>query len=56
MSSNGSHDTSGVGLDAEAAGASAATTLILLVAPDQEERLAFARAFASLEVTIVPSE
>jgi subtilase family serine protease len=57
LSSDGSHHgTSSVELDAEAAGASAPTTLILLVAPDQEERLAYARAFASLEVTIVPSE
>ena len=57
LSSDGSqHGKSGVELDAEAAGASAPTMLILLVAPDQEERLAYARAFASLEVTIVPSE
>ncbi len=57
LSSDGFHrGTSSVELDAEAAGASAPTTLILLVAPDQEERLAYARAFASLEVTIVPSE
>jgi Flp pilus assembly protein CpaB len=46
----------GVELDAGAAGASATNILILLVAPDQQERLAYARAFASLEVTIVPSE
>jgi len=57
LSSDGSRQgKSGVELDAEAAGASAPTILILLVAPDQEERLAYARAFASLEVTIVPSE
>ena len=49
-------DDGGIGLDAEAAGASAPTTLVLLVAPDQEQRLAYARAFASLEVAIVPSE
>jgi Flp pilus assembly protein CpaB len=46
----------GLGLDAESAGAEAATTLILLVSPDQEERLAFARAFANLEVAVEPSE
>jgi Flp pilus assembly protein CpaB len=46
----------GLGLDAGAAGAEAATTLILLVSPDQEERLAFARAFANLEVAIEPAE
>jgi Flp pilus assembly protein CpaB len=45
----------GLGLDAAAAGAEEATTLILLVSPDQEERLAFARAFASLEVAIEPA-
>jgi Flp pilus assembly protein CpaB len=45
-----------LGLDAAAAGAGEATTLILLVSPDQEERLAFARAFASLEVAIEPAE
>lgn len=42
-------------LDAGASGAESATTLVLLVAPDQEERLAFARAFASLEVAIQPA-
>jgi hypothetical protein len=47
---------SGLGLDAAAAGVEEATTLILLVSPDQEERLAFARAFASLEVAIEPAE
>jgi Flp pilus assembly protein CpaB len=46
----------GLGLDAESAGAESATTLILLVSPDQEERLAFARAFANLEVAVEPSE
>jgi pilus assembly protein CpaB len=44
-----------LGLDAEAAGAGAAATLILLVSPDQEEGLAFARAFANLEVAIEPA-
>jgi hypothetical protein len=33
-----------------------ATTLVLLVSPDQQERLAFARAFANLEVTLAPAE
>jgi Flp pilus assembly protein CpaB len=46
----------GLGLDVAAAGASAGTTLIVLVAPEQQERLAFARAFASLEVAIAPAE
>jgi pilus assembly protein CpaB len=46
----------GLGLDLEAAGVSSATTLVLLVAPEQQERLAFARAFASLEVAIAPAE
>jgi Flp pilus assembly protein CpaB len=32
-----------------------ATTLVLLVSPDQQERLAFARAFANLEVTLAPA-
>ena len=32
-----------------------ATTLILLVAPEQEDRLAFARAFANLEVVLAPA-
>jgi Flp pilus assembly protein CpaB len=44
-----------LGLDAGASGAETATTLVLLVSPDQEERLAFARAFASLEVAIQPA-
>ncbi|HEX2088799.1 MAG TPA: Flp pilus assembly protein CpaB [Actinomycetota bacterium] len=43
------------GFDAGAAGSSPSTTLILLVAPQQEERLAFARAFANLEVAIAPA-
>jgi Flp pilus assembly protein CpaB len=32
-----------------------ATTLIILVSPDQESRLAYARAFANLEVAIAPA-
>jgi hypothetical protein len=39
-------------LDAGAAGLSGSTTLILLVSPSQQERLAFARTFANLEVTL----
>ena len=54
--SHGSGAGGGLGLDAEAVGAEAATTLILLVSPDQEQRLAFARAFANLEVAVEPSE
>jgi pilus assembly protein CpaB len=50
--SSGQGSGSGLDLDAAAAGAEAPTTLILLVSPDQEERLAFARAFATLEVAI----
>lgn len=49
-------DTSGLGLDASAAGIGEATTLILLVSPLQEEDLAFARAFADIQVAIAPSE
>jgi Flp pilus assembly protein CpaB len=50
---------SGVGTAAGAADASAAgvtqqATLILLVSPEQEERLAFARAFADLAVAVAP--
>ncbi|MGH2557231.1 MAG: Flp pilus assembly protein CpaB [Actinomycetota bacterium] len=41
-------------LDAGAAGVSGSTTLILLVSPGQQERLAFARTFANLEVTLAP--
>jgi Flp pilus assembly protein CpaB len=45
--------TGGMGLDV--AGAEKAITLIVLVTPDQQEALAFARAFADLEVSIAPS-
>src|SRR5438094_5194008 len=38
--------------DAAAAGVAQGPTLILLVSPDQEERLAYARAFADLAVAI----
>jgi pilus assembly protein CpaB len=53
---SGSDGPGGLGLDLGAAGAQAPTTLILLVSPDQEERLAFARAFANLEVAIASAE
>lgn len=52
--SAGSGHSGGLDLDVGAAGLSGATTLILLVSPDQQERLAFARAFANLEVTMAP--
>jgi hypothetical protein len=45
----------GLGLDTTASGAGDSTTLVLLVSPDQETRLAFARAFANLEVAIAPA-
>jgi Flp pilus assembly protein CpaB len=45
----------GLDLDAAAAGLPGATTLILLVSPGQQERLAFARTFANLEVTMAPA-
>jgi Flp pilus assembly protein CpaB len=54
QSASGASDRGGLGLDAEAAGLSASTTLVLLVSTDQQERLAFARAFANLEVTMAP--
>lgn len=46
----------GLGLGAASARAESVTTLVLLVSPDQEEGLAFARAFASLEVAIQPAQ
>ena len=54
--SSSTQGSAGLDLDAAAAGASAPTTLILVVSPDQEERLAFARAFANLEVAIASAE
>jgi Flp pilus assembly protein CpaB len=44
----------GLGLDAGAAGVGPGLTLVVLVAPAQQEELAFARAFADLAVTIAP--
>jgi pilus assembly protein CpaB len=38
-----------------APGAPSQTTLMLLVSPDQEERLAYAAAFASLSIAVAPS-
>ena len=56
QSASGASDRGGLGLDAEAAGLSGSTTLVLLLSPDQQERLAFARAFANLEVTMAPAD
>jgi Flp pilus assembly protein CpaB len=44
-----------VDLDPTGGGAGEGTTLIVLVATDQEDRLAFARAFANLEVVLAPA-
>jgi Flp pilus assembly protein CpaB len=44
------------GLDIPVGNGGTPTILIVLVAPAQEERLAFARAFASLEVGLVPAD
>jgi Flp pilus assembly protein CpaB len=41
--------------DAAGAGATPSSMLILVVSPTQQERLAFARSFANLEVTIQPA-
>jgi Flp pilus assembly protein CpaB len=47
----------GIGsLDLAGADVHSPTVLIVLVAPEQEERLAFARAFANLEVVLVPAD
>jgi Flp pilus assembly protein CpaB len=45
--------SSDIGLD-PAAGSGASTTLLLLISPEQERSLAYARAFANLEVTVAP--
>lgn len=58
-SAEGSPAAGGLGAaqaDAAAAGATDQSTLVLLVSPDQEERLAFARAFADISVVIAPGE
>jgi Flp pilus assembly protein CpaB len=48
--------TGGIGGLDLGGGGQTATVLIVLVAPAQEERLAFARAFANLEVALVPAD
>ena len=50
----GDQSGGGLSLYVSGAGAGSAVTLIVLVAPYQEEKLAFARAFANLEVAIAP--
>jgi pilus assembly protein CpaB len=52
----GGDRSGGLGLDAAGAEIPSQTTLIVLVSQDQEARLAFARAFADMEVAIAPSE
>ncbi len=53
----GSNGTGALGgLDLAAAGAEVPNILIVLVGPEQEQRLAFARAFADLEVALVPAD
>ncbi|HYT79844.1 MAG TPA: Flp pilus assembly protein CpaB [Actinomycetota bacterium] len=54
--SNTSDGAGGFDSEASEAGLNGSTTLVLLVSPDQQERLAFARAFANLEVTMAPAE
>jgi hypothetical protein len=46
----------GLSVDAAAAGIGTPSVLVLLVAPEQQEDLAFARAFADLAVTVEPAE
>ena len=55
-SAGGKPAAGGIGFDAAAGGSAQGVTLILLVAPDQQDRLAYARAFAYLEVTIAPPD
>lgn len=45
-------EDSPLSLDAAGSGIGDQVTLLILVAPDQQSRLAFARAFANLEVTV----
>jgi Flp pilus assembly protein CpaB len=45
----------GLALDLSASDINEPAVLIVLVAPEQEEQLAFARAFADLEVALVPA-
>jgi Flp pilus assembly protein CpaB len=56
LGEGGSAPSSDLSLDAAAAGIGEGTTLILLVSPFQQEALAFARAFADLQVAIAPAE
>jgi Flp pilus assembly protein CpaB len=51
----GSAKQGGISLDAAAAGGPQSQTLVVLVAPEQEHQLAYARAFADLEVAIAPA-
>jgi Flp pilus assembly protein CpaB len=51
---SGSRGSGGIGLPAGAVAATGQATLVLLVTPEQEQRLAFARAFAVLDVTVQP--
>ena len=53
-SASGSRGSGGIGLPAGAVAATGQATLVLLVTPEQEQRLAFARAFAVLDVTVQP--
>jgi len=53
-SASSSRGSSGIGLPAGAVAATAQATLVLLVTPEQEQRLAFARAFAVLDVAVQP--
>jgi pilus assembly protein CpaB len=50
----GAPKAGGISLDASAAGGPSTQTLVVLVAPEQEHELAYARAFADLEVAIAP--
>jgi pilus assembly protein CpaB len=53
--SSGSAKSGGVSLDVSSAGGGSTVTLLVLVLPDQEQRLAYARAFGDLEVVIAPA-
>jgi Flp pilus assembly protein CpaB len=53
-SASGSRGNGVIGLPTGAVAATGQATLVLLVTPEQEQRLAFARAFAVLDVTVQP--
>jgi Flp pilus assembly protein CpaB len=53
--SGGAGGGGGSAFDAAAAGAAASGTLILLVSAEQDERLAYARAFADLSIAVEPA-